>query len=286
MELHRFDEPAEFYSHAEPFLVRHEAHNHLLLGMCAGLMQHPERIEHQPYLATVVADGDVVAAAIMTPPNKLVLSPVERPAALSLVVADLHRRHPACTGVRGPTPGARALADLWQRQTGRPYEVGTAQRLYQLDAVTPVVGITGALRRATEADRARLIEWLTAFNLEVHGVTDLARATHAAERDIDARLTMPTGGLFIWHDGRPVSMAAYSGPTPNGMRVGPVYTPPEHRGRGYARACVAAVSQHLLDSGRRYCFLVTDLSNPTSNHIYQVIGYRPVCDVDEFRFRP
>ena len=51
-------------------------------------------------------------------------------------------------------------------------------------------------------------------------------------------------------------------------------------------ATVAALSQLLLDSGRKFCFLFTDLSNPTSNHIYQAIGYRPVCDVDEYRFSP
>jgi predicted GNAT family acetyltransferase len=79
-------------------------------------------------------------------------------------------------------------------------------------------------------------------------------------------------------------MAAHTGPTPNGVRVGAVYTPPELRGRGYASACTAAVTQRLLADGRRFCFLFTDLSNPTSNSIYQKIGYRPVCDVDQYRF--
>jgi predicted GNAT family acetyltransferase len=85
-------------------------------------------------------------------------------------------------------------------------------------------------------------------------------------------------------DDRPVSLAGYGGPTRHGIRIGPVYTPPAERRRGYASACVAALSQQLLDRGRRFCFLFTDLANPTSNHIYQQIGYRPVSDVDEYRF--
>ena len=72
--------------------------------------------------------------------------------------------------------------------------------------------------------------------------------------------------------------------TPRGVRVNMVYTPPELRRRGYASACVAALSQRMLDSGKKFCFLYTDLSNPTSNKIYQEIGYRPVFDVDEYKF--
>ena len=67
-------------------------------------------------------------------------------------------------------------------------------------------------------------------------------------------------------------------PSENGISVGPVYTPPEQRGRGYATHLTAAFSQHLLDAGYRFCTLFTDLANPTSNSIYQQIGYRAVCD--------
>jgi len=79
-------------------------------------------------------------------------------------------------------------------------------------------------------------------------------------------------------------MTGVAAVTPEGSRVGPVYTPSPLRGRGYASALVAAASQAQLGAGRRFCFLFTDLANPTSNEIYQAIGYEPVCDVDEYRF--
>ena len=79
-------------------------------------------------------------------------------------------------------------------------------------------------------------------------------------------------------------MAAVGGPTPNGDRISWVYTPPALRGRGYASACVAALSQRLLDSGRRFCFLYTDLANPTANKLYQRIGYRQVIDASIYHF--
>jgi hypothetical protein len=75
-----------------------------------------------------------------------------------------------------------------------------------------------------------------------------------------------------------VSLVGAGGRTPNGIRIGPVYTPPEERGRGYASRLTAYVSETLLAEGHRFCFLYTDIDNPTANDIYQQIGYRPVTD--------
>ena len=91
----------------------------------------------------------------------------------------------------------------------------------------------------------------------------------------------------LWEaDGRPVSLVVAGSRTPNGRRIGPVYTPPAQRGRGYAGALTAAASQDQLDRGAAFCFLFTDLANPTSNAIYRRIGYEPVTDVDQYRFGP
>ncbi len=282
MDLRRFDEPAAFYRRAEPFLLAREAEHTLILGICATLMQHPERVEAPPYLALVEAGGGLVAAAVMTPPHQLVLSMTDVPDAPRLFAEDLHQLYPALPGVLGPKAASRAFAEAWRQVSGQPYRLRTAERIYQLERVTPVTGAPGELHRATAADRDLVVAWLAAFYREALGDTD----TRQAERTADFRLDSRTGGFYLWVDGRPVSLTGYGGPTPNGIRIAPVYTPPELRGRGYASACVAATSQRLLDEGRRYCFLYTDLSNPTSNHIYQAIGYRPVCDVDAYAFEP
>jgi predicted GNAT family acetyltransferase len=159
-----------------------------------------------------------------------------------------------------------------------------AERIYQLTAVTPVQGVPGYLRRAGTVDRDLLVAWALAFYLEANQQTDVERARSLAERNIEARLNTDPGGYYLWIAGTPVSLAGCTGPTPNGIRIGPVYTPPEHRNHGYASAAVAALSQLLLERGFRSCFLFTDLSNPTSNKIYQAVGYQPVCDVDEYAF--
>jgi predicted GNAT family acetyltransferase len=79
-------------------------------------------------------------------------------------------------------------------------------------------------------------------------------------------------------------VSSFGGATPSGIRIGPVYTPPELRGRGYASALVAELTRRLIAGGRQFCFLFTDLANPTSNSIYQRVGYRPVTDVNLWVF--
>lgn len=242
---------------------------------------HPERQDYPPYLATVETEGLVVAAAVMTPPRGPVLSRVAATEALPLLVDDLHRTYPAIPSVLGLASVSGTFVALWRRATGRPYRKGQTEHIYQLDTVTPVAGVPGVLRRATEADREFAVAWAVAFQREALGDDD----ARTAARMVDARLESGAdSALYLWDDGGPVSLAGYTGPTPHGIRVGPVYTPPTHRGKGYASACVAALSQRLLDGGRAHCFLFTDVSNSTSNHIYQAIGYKLVCEVDEYRF--
>lgn len=136
------------------------------------------------------------------------------------------------------------------------------------------------MRRATEADLDLLVEWMDAFMVEAVP-DDPHRDPEAAVRE---RLEGVRGGLALWVDTDLVSVAGFGGETPNGVRIGPVYTPPELRGRGYASALTAELSAELLAAGRSYCFLYTDLANPTSNRIYQNIGYEFVCDSAAYAF--
>jgi predicted GNAT family acetyltransferase len=118
---------------------------------------------------------------------------------------------------------------------------------------------------------------MTTFGLEVLEEGDPGRTE--AREIVGQRLGADDAGFLLWADGGGVvSASGWGGPTPNGIRIGPVYTPPALRGRGYATALVAELSQTLLDQGRRFCFLFTDLANPTSNAIYERIGYVRVCE--------
>jgi predicted GNAT family acetyltransferase len=149
------------------------------------------------------------------------------------------------------------------------------QRIHELRAViAPARPAPGRLRPARASEAEVLTPWvgdMLALIGDRRVAADLARERIAG------------GNLFVWEDGRPVSMAGWTGKTPNGVRINFVYTPAPLRGRGYATTAVAALSQRLLDQGNRYCCLYTDLANPTSNAIYQRIGYRPIRDAALYR---
>lgn len=279
MQLHRFNDVAAFYERAENYLLQHEAHHNLLLGLCSALLDDPQRYGPlPPHMATVEEDGEIEAVTLMTPPHNLVLSKMRSLDAAAVIAAALQRDAVDVPGAGGPSLEAQRFAEAWTAETGQPHHKTMSLRIYQLEAVQPVPQAPGHLRLATPADRDLLILWANAFTIEALGGTMTGNAPGVVDRLIVGN------NLYVWDDGQPVSMVAVTGPTPNGIRVNMVYTPPEHRKQGYATASVAALSQRLLDEGRRFVFLFTDLANPTSNHIYQLIGYRPVCDVDTYAF--
>src|SRR4029450_8510853 len=128
-----------------------------------------------------------------------------------------------------------------------------------------------------------LLDWLRAFVTE--SVPDPDDAFRRLERTLESRFRAQSAGFWLWQDeGRPVSLAGFGGPTPWGIRIGPVYTPPELRRRGYGTAVTAGAAQMPPEPGHRFCFLYTGLANPTSNAIYMRIGYEPVCDSQEIAF--
>lgn len=290
MKVQRFRDAAAFSRRAEPYLLRDEATHCLAIGICASLRAAPPKQlagARPPIYFALVTEGDtVLAVAIRTPPFNVVLSLFADAARTGEIVVplvdDLRAVYDdAVPGVIGPKPETAAFASAWQRATGQTARLNVAERIYQLETVIPPFGVPGTSRRATEADRPLLLAWLEAFDAEA-----MAPGDHMdASTWVTNALTSPTRGAVLWEDaGRPVSLAGYGNPTPHGIRIGPVYTPPEMRGHGYASALVAALSQQLLDEGRQFCFLYTDLANPISNSIYQKIGYRPVTDVDMYRF--
>jgi RimJ/RimL family protein N-acetyltransferase len=169
------------------------------------------------------------------------------------------------------------FAARWQALTGEGVHVEVQMRVFELRAVEWPPQPPGSLRQAGPGDGELAWQWYCDFVREAIP-SDPMPALPNVRRSIDA------GNIFFWDDDDPVCLVARGRRLPHGYSIGPVYTPPAWRGRGYASACTAAVSQAILDGGAQFCTLFTDLSNPTSNAIYQRIGYRPVCDYAEYSF--
>jgi predicted GNAT family acetyltransferase len=271
--IRRFDDADGFLGRALDWLLESEAEHNLIVSIARRAAEAPTHVNNA-YYATIESSGDVIGCVLRTPPYKLVVSDFP-PDAAPFVSADIGRTYNDVPAVLGPETSARAFADAWCAPRGLKPRIGMRQRVYQLQQVRPPEHSTGSLQVAAVQHIDLITGWIEDFSAESGVPTARARAL-GEERIL-------RGELFVWEvDGVPCSMAAWSGSTPNGVRIGYVYTPPKLRGRGYASACVAEVSQRALDAGFNFCFLFTDLSNPVSNSIYQRIGYLPVSDVVDF----
>lgn len=281
MQIERHDDPGLFFAVVAPFLERREAEHNLLLGFRTRLEANRHAFgPFDPRLyAAIDADGEVVGVATQTPPFGLVLSEIEDVAVVNALAERLAQEGVKLPTAGGPVEISRRFAERWAELTGLTAFVQMEERIYEAMAVTRPEGVSGSMRPYVATDRRLVVDWLTAFFDEA--MPDLPEGR--IEQIVDDRAA-GRGSLVLWEDdGRVVSLAGHAGETPNGFRVGPVYTPPELRGRGYASAVTAALTEQLLRK-RRFCFLYTDLANATSNSIYQRIGYRPVTDITLWRF--
>jgi len=274
-----FSDAGQFLERVQPFLLRREAEHCLIFGLLDGLRSGEQWGSEPPLMVVAEDGGEVKAVALMTPPHNLILSWMADDSALDAIAHDLHARGVAIPGVNSSAEVARKFVAQWSQLSGCTVRQEWAQRIYQLSQVTNESRAAGRLREPNETDHALLTKWRAAFAIEADR-TDHEQAEKAAAQPLQ-RSTR----LVLWDlEGIAVSMAGFTGRTPNGIRIAWVYTPPENRGKGFAGACVAALSQKLLDDGRKFCFLYTDLANPTSNHVYQTIGYEPVTDAIVYLF--
>ena len=270
-------DPATFKTLAGPFLLLREAENNVAIGITDALIAGRD---YGPTYFGAVREGERVVGAAMRAGLYVIVATGTRADALPLLVDDALRATPEAPGIVGAKDLAKRAVELWTAKTGQRAHVQMAERIYRLSRVIPPRPVAGRMRAATLADLERVASWFRAFVLESQPWFDDSPAAARANAERWIR-----SGLFrVWEDDGVVSMAGSSGQTPHGIRVGAVYTPPEKRRRGYASALVAALSQEQLDAGRRFCFLYTDLANPTSNKIYMDIGYEPVIDVDQYVF--
>jgi hypothetical protein len=275
-------DPGELLEQARTFLLADEARHNLALGLLAVARDHPD--VYPELEGWIVRDGRrIVGVAVRTPPYNLVLARPLDDRAVDALAESISSELP---GAVGAVPEVDAFTEAWTARHGVTAAIRFEQRIYALERLLAPRPTEGRFRLAGAEDRELAIAWTREFTAEaLHGDD---RDAGRIERSVDSRLDPASpGGIALWDtDDGPVSLAAFGGPTPNGMRIGPVYTPREHRGRGFGSAVTAAASRHLLDRGARFCFLYTDLANPTSNAIYMRIGYEPVCDSRELAFLP
>ncbi|UCC26168.1 MAG: hypothetical protein JSU98_03500 [Gemmatimonadales bacterium] len=268
-----------FLDRTLPWLLEHEAEHNLILGIALSRREGDPTGSGPAWFATLEEEDAVVGAAFRTSPHMIGLTGMPRGALPALCEA-ARRDFSSLPGVVGPTAPAERFASLWCAGDVLRPRVQMRMGIYALrNLVEPWRETAGHMRPAREGDRDLLVRWMKGFE------RDTGIYSAGAASTVDRLLA--ANGIHLWEvNGRAVSMAGISGVTPNGARVGYVYTPPELRGSGFAAAVTAGLTRNLLDRGYRFCFLYTDLSDPISNGIYLRLGYEQVSTATSILFEP
>ncbi len=266
------EDPSFILNEAGEFLASQPVLHNLILTILHARVAHHEpgrywMAREQDKTVGVVLQSPLTFAATLTPmEQRVVVAMVDAIAAAGVFLP----------GVNGDVATAASFAGQWSERRKSAATPFQGNRLYELLEMGRAPDVEGQLRQAGPKDRSVMILWSRAFQVEI------GESAEGTELRVDRGLA--AGELWVWDDrGEIVSMAVGRTPVERVVRVAGVYTPPQMRKRGYAEACVSALSNQLRSAGYR-SILYTDLANPTSNSIYQRIGYRAVAEVLRYRF--
>ena len=264
------------------YLEQNECENNLPIGLAYRLAEDPYYYGSKlPLLLSILEQGRVVGVVVMTPPKRIVLSKIDTNVQAVVVHLVRHLRgiDVQIPGVVGPAGEAQAFSDGWiEGMLSVSARLSRRMRVFEAKTVANLPLSLGKMRFARMNEHSLMARWIVAFSETIGEPVNLEDARSRVEKIINDQQ------LYVWdHDG-PVSITGVSRPMRNGTTIGPVYTPPEHRGKGYATSCVLLLTKKLLSDGYSFCSLYTDLSNPTSNSIYMKIGYVPIGDALELDF--
>jgi len=272
MKCELLSDAGGFLDVAAGFLAENEAENTVVLGAALRCRRKPKR----DAVMAAVRDGDVVRlAALMLPPHPLALS-AGHPEAIPYLVEALREACIRPPGVSGIEPMAERFAARWRSRERPAAEAEMRTILYRAHRIAAPANVAGELRAAVDDD----LEWLAAWQVRFAEQAGLSAADRAADMGAVTAARVARREMFLWAvGGRPVASAAFVPTTPAGDagRINAVFTREEERGKGYASACVAALSRRLLARGWRYCLIFADRDNPTTTRIYPRLGYQEVA---------
>lgn len=270
-----------YLERVESLLLKQEANNNLMLGLLERGKNNIGIFTDGIRLGIVEEKGEPIYAFMQTPPNKWILAKVDHldEKVIPAVAHFLHKHKYPVPGVLGPRKQAEAFVQLWKSLTGKKAVLSMDQLIYQLDNVRVEPDANGEMIQALDEHLPMVRDWIYQFGKEAKMMITKPQADSAARNYIQH------GTLYLWKTNNElVSMANNSRRTRHGATINAVFTPDEHKRKGYATNVVAALSQKLLDDGFQFCSLYTDQSNPTSNSIYKKIGYYEIGESVEYYF--
>ncbi|CAB4766441.1 unannotated protein [freshwater metagenome] len=290
--VERTTDPAAFLALAEDHLAGEPVLSTVVSTTLERAVADPSPVDHPRWWAALVDErtDEVVGVAMRTAPFRpypLYLLPMPT-AAAEAFGAWLLAHEPDVAHANGLRASVEAALGVLADDRGGSTRVLEHDRLWEATSVLPPTGVPGSARAATLDD----LDLVTAWCLDFMPAADRQagrppREGEGEHLDRDyARGKIERGFMWLWEDkGEVVHLTGWNPPALGVARVGPVYTPVEHRGHGYAAALVAQVTERILSDGARAC-LFTDVDNPVSNGVYERIGYRPVAEMVRMEVAP
>ena len=283
-----YSDITKFYDLCYSFLIKHEAENNLIFGLLNALKVdiHAYDPIHDPILILIYDNAEIMLASIRTPPYNQIISVTDNLESITILVDLLIKHNHEIPGVHGFKKGAQVFADLWKTKKDKNPVLYMNERIYQLTEVNRDIEDRFLFRLASEEDKELLINWGKEFMKEIHLNAPHEQLIRNIQRmEVIIPKSIKKKDIFVLKTPDTiVSIARTSRGTPNGQAITLVYTPPQFRGQGYATELVAKLCNLVIKSGKKFCYLFTDLANPTSNSVYMKVGFQPVIDVDEYRF--
>ena len=283
MQAELYENINEYVDLAFPFLLKNESENILVFSILNALKINQNVFgDLKPSLILVKKNDDIKLVSLRTPPYNQLISFTEDLNSIDVLIENLLKSEEDLPGISGFKEGVARFIKLYCKKKNLFPELVRNERAYRLirvaeDTIGDKIFIIG-----NKSYQSLILEWAKEMILEAGLMTEadqMDRTLNQIKTDItDEKI------FLLLDKNKPVSMARKAGKTPSGNLINLVYTPPHLRGRGYATECVAKLSKRLLDEGNKFCFLFTDLANPTSNSIYQKIGYRLIIDMDNYKF--
>ncbi|HFK1399941.1 GNAT family N-acetyltransferase [Bacillus cereus] len=268
IQLHVYEEVVNFKKEVIPFLEKNEQENNLILGVL-------QMVQQPIFMGVAKQEEEVAVVFLQTEEKKQIIVATSEMVEEAIVelAKKLAEVYPNVPGLIGNKKVVQRLAEEIAVLENKKMNVVMEQGVYALQQVKKKWTEEGIFREINSDELPVIEKWIYQFCEDVNLPTTKEEAEQTAHTLITNHRLF---GLEI--DGKLVSVAAKTRPTKNNITINFVYTPKEERKKGYASNCVAALSQRMLDEGYKTTTLYTDLANPTSNKIYQEIGYEQIAE--------
>lgn len=283
-----YSDVEEFYTTCYEFLEEHEAENNLIFGILETLRTniHAYDPTYTPEMIAVFENTNIVIVSLRTPPYNQIISYTEEKNSIPVLIDKIIENGVDLPGILGFKEGAQLFADIWTDKVRKNKILNMNERIYRLEKVNPQILDVNQFEVATTEDTDLLVNYAKDFIQDVYANSPQEQVERNRKQIAKNMEKWVSEGIVytLRTNNTIVSITKASRDTPNGKAITLVYTPPKYRRKGYATELVAKLCQLILDEGKKFCFLFTDLANPTSNKIYMNIGFKPIMDVDDYRF--